>query len=60
MPGLWPKTLISWDDTTLLADITVEAEISGTSRSEWIREACRQRLARIDAEAAQVTTVAST
>jgi metal-responsive CopG/Arc/MetJ family transcriptional regulator len=52
VPSRWPKTLVSWDDTALLADITIEAELAGISRSEWIREACRQRLAREDAEAA--------
>ena len=52
MPSRWPKTLLSWDDTTLLEDITIEAELAGISRSEWIREACRQRLTREDAAVA--------
>lgn len=56
MASRWPKTLVSWDDSTLLADITIEAEIAGVSRSEWIREACRQRLAREDTEAAAWST----
>lgn len=48
MPTDAPKTLIVWDDVSLLEQVTTASKIEGVARSEWVREACRRRLAAED------------
>lgn len=50
MPTDNPKVLIIFD-LDLLEQITLAASIEGVSRSEWIREACSNRLRAQDDEA---------
>lgn len=52
MPTDQPKVLIIFP-MDLLEQITLAASIEGVSRSEWIREACANRIAAQDDEAAQ-------
>jgi hypothetical protein len=47
MPTELPKTLITWD-LELLEEVTLAARICGESRSEWVRQACRDRLKAMD------------
>lgn len=50
MPTDQPKVLIIFP-MDLLEQITLAASIEGVSRSEWIREACTNRIAAQDEEA---------
>lgn len=52
MPTDQPKVLIIFP-MPLLEQITLAASIEGVSRSEWIREACTNRIAAQDDEAEQ-------